>query len=114
MIVFVFEGTLDVSVYIGCVWSGSPKHSVPERLKSGRVEGTDEYEEQEIQAHHDGKMMSDEPRRPSSMSEITTECHISKLEKQAAIIRVQMLYQACNHLNQSFLANPGNLSYYVF
>lgn len=45
---------------------------MPEGLKSGRVEGTDEYEEQEIKTHHDGKMMSDQPRRPSSVSAITT------------------------------------------
>lgn len=46
---------------------------MPEGLKSGRVEGTDEHEEQDIEAHHDGKMMSDEPRPPLSMSGIRTE-----------------------------------------
>lgn len=48
---------------------------MPVGLKSGRVEGTDEYEEQDIEAHHDGKMMSDEPRPPLSMSGIRAEHH---------------------------------------
>lgn len=54
-------------------WSGLPEHSVPEGLESGRVEGTDEHEEQNVETHHDGKMMSDEPRPLLSVSGIRTE-----------------------------------------
>lgn len=45
----------------------SPKQSVPEGLEGGGVEGTNEDEQQQVQAHHDGKVVSDQPGRPLSM-----------------------------------------------
>lgn len=37
----------------------SPEQSVPERQEGGGVEGTDEDEQQKVEAHHDGEVMSD-------------------------------------------------------
>lgn len=37
----------------------SPEQSLPKGQEGGGVEGTDEYEQQKVEAHHNGKMMSD-------------------------------------------------------
>lgn len=39
----------------------SPEQSVPKGYEVGGVEGTDEYEQQQVETHHDGKMVSEEP-----------------------------------------------------
>lgn len=52
-----------------CPIALSPKQSVPKGNEGGGVEGTDEYEQQNIEAHHDGKMVSEEPGGAAGMSE---------------------------------------------
>lgn len=64
------EGTMDQ-------WTSRPaepivlslEQSVPGGNKGGWVEGTDEDEQQKVEAHHDGKMMSEKPRGAAGMSE---------------------------------------------
>lgn len=45
----------------------SPEQSVPERNKGGGVQGTDENEQQKVKTHHDGKVVSEEPRAAAGM-----------------------------------------------
>lgn len=47
----------------------SPEQSVPEGDESGGVKGTDEYEQQKVETHHDGKMVSEEPGGAAGTSE---------------------------------------------
>lgn len=64
------EGTMDQ-------WTSGPaepivlslEQSVPGGNEGGWVEGTDEDEQQKVEAHHDGEVMSRQPRRAAGMSE---------------------------------------------
>lgn len=47
----------------------SPEDFVPNGHECVGVEGTDEYEQQQVQTHHDGKMVSEEPGGAARTSE---------------------------------------------
>lgn len=47
----------------------SPEDFVPNGHERVGVKGTDEYEQQQVQAHHDGKMVSEEPGGAARTSE---------------------------------------------
>lgn len=47
----------------------SPEESVPKGNDGGGVKGTDEYEQQKVETHHDGKMVPEEPGGAAGMSE---------------------------------------------
>lgn len=47
----------------------SPEQSVPKGYEGGGVKGTNEYEQQKVETHHDGKMVSEKPGGAAGMSE---------------------------------------------
>lgn len=50
---------MNVVVVAPVVWS--PEQPVPEGHEGGGVKGTDEDEEQKVETHHDGEVVSEEP-----------------------------------------------------
>ena len=55
----------------------SPEQSVPKGYEVGGVKGTDEYEQQKVETHHDGKMVSEEPGGPAGTSEVEKHKHLN-------------------------------------
>lgn len=47
----------------------SPEQPVPKGHDGGGVEGTDKYEQQQIETHHDGEVVSEEPGGAAGVSE---------------------------------------------
>lgn len=66
----------------------SPEQSVPEGYEGGGVKGTDEYEQQKVETHHDGKMVSEEPGGAAGMSGQVPPLRINKqvLHSQKLIV----------------------------
>lgn len=63
------EGTVIINIQAVCPAVLSPEQSVPKGYEGGGVKGTDKYEQQKVETHHDGKMVSEEPRGAAGMSE---------------------------------------------
>lgn len=66
----------------------SPEESVPKGDDGGGVKGTDEYEQQKVEAHHDGKMVSEEPGGAAGMSGQVPPLRVHKqvLDSQQLIV----------------------------
>ena len=62
----------------------SPEQSVPKGKEVGGVKGTDEYEQQQVEAHHDGEMMSEEPGGAAGMSEEEKHYALLRFTKQTS------------------------------
>lgn len=46
----------------------SPEQPVPKGYEGGGVEGTEKYEKQKVETHHESKMVSEEPGGAAGMS----------------------------------------------
>lgn len=77
------EGTVDNKHFFL-----SPKQSVPKGYEGGGVKGTDEDEQQEVETHHDGKMVSEEPGGAAGTSGqvLPLRVHEQVLDSQKLIV----------------------------